>query len=429
MLIAQRERVHATVRRRTLRLTCAGVAVWLAVGPGCSRPTAVSSSADEIDWRSATRRYEQHELEEVPRVEVVREWVLDRTTGGPDFEFDGVSAIDVDEFGNAYVLESGRGVTVVDARGRFVLRFGSRGRGPAELWNARSIAVSGDTVFILDESLKTFTTTGAYLGQITSQSLEFLRAHSIAYTARGLALFTYRFETKRPAQTLMSDTLEVRFLDVASESIGPVAHAHAEKSYRLSRGTYGPALMGTRRRMVAARDGRIFTTHDEFFSIEVRSRPGALEHVVADVARVGTTRDDFQDDIETAAKFRSTSNDGNSWRRSFESAPRAAYRPAIGALLVSRAGDVLLERPDLGSSPYDWIDTSARAVWLIIGRNWTPVASFLLKPGFLPRAFDGCTVTGIEYDEFNSPVPVRYSVALDSLAEAKLLGSCGNTVR
>jgi hypothetical protein len=386
--------------------TRAAAAVLVAVG-GCTAPDQIVPVGP-----GATQEYPQT-INEAPVMEVVERFRVGRDTDDAAVRFTDIRDIDTDTSGFIYVLDGVDGISVWTGSGELHVQFGSRGRAPSELWNARSMAVGGDTVFVLDETLKLFNRHGDYLGGVGPDVGNIVTSERVYYTLHGLAIQRLRIEPRRGSEVYV-DTLQIGLMNVVSQSFRPSVFSTTLILFRRGRlPVYGPPVMGGWRRIAVSVDGRAIVTDADAFVIDVFSLDDGvhLERLVAHIPPVKTTgrdRDDFIGTMERA--FATSQQDAQRIRREFRSGRRARSRPAVGDVLVSQRGSLLIERPDLTARPYVRYDSSMQRLWQVLDAERRIVGTLLLPSTFVPFVFHGCDITGAEEDALGVPMLVRFTM-------------------
>ncbi len=175
-------------------------------------------------------------LASAPLLEATRALVL----GGDDpreaYSFYSVSlgGIAVDSAANVDVLESRDAeVRVFDAQGQLLRRIGHRGDGPGELRSPRQITISGDTLFILDNTQQLFDLDGTFLQRIqlhlnappraTGTLARFPGGRGAVHmerTAAGLAL-----EERMPGESDAGEDQVGYFVQILNPATGDVGEA------------------------------------------------------------------------------------------------------------------------------------------------------------------------------------------------------------
>ena len=176
-------------------------------------------------------------------------------------------------------------------------------------------------------------------------------------------------------------------------------------------------------------DGKLLNSVGDSFHIEVRSKEGMVERsIVSRIPRVRTTKADFGAFADKWEHFHElyTPDHVPNVHRIMRKGPLAKHRPAIGALLASTDGEVLVKRPDLSQAPYSDYEPGATSMWLLLDSKLTPEAHFMLPTGFIPTAFRACHIWGTRVMADGVTRVVRYR--LERRHSAPSVGdSCSNS--
>jgi hypothetical protein len=125
-------------------------------------------ASDDVDVGSPGT-FTQHQLADAVPLLTESLWLI--AEAGDEYVVADVRDVAVDADGNSYVLD-GPSVVVIDDAGRFVRRFGGPGPGPGELRSPHAVAVTADTVFIIDNAMLHLFLTGGLLSAIVRASAE-----------------------------------------------------------------------------------------------------------------------------------------------------------------------------------------------------------------------------------------------------------------
>jgi hypothetical protein len=161
-----------------------------------------------------------------------------------------------------------------------------------------------------------------------------------------------------------------------------------------------------------ARDGRAYFANGDSFHITAIGDAGIVEReYVAEVERVRVSDEDVRDvgtGIERTVRERSTMLEMPDYSAMIERGPRAPYRAAIGALVVSDGGALLVQRPDVSDHPYDRYRPGARTEWIALDSTGSATGRVSLPSGFQAKVLKGCTLYGVEEHEDGAQVVVTY---------------------
>lgn len=394
------------------------------------QPATVSSNAaaegSRIEWpddaiAADTVQIDIESLDAAPVATVAADLILGSGRSGDRDAFGVVMGVAVDAKGRIYVLDPfGPYVRVFAGDGAHVRDIGRRGSGPGELsrphgsmtLNATSgIAISRDSLFVLDQRLQVFDTAGRFLSA-SSADASFFSVSSVSATRSGLLLDRER----AGVVGILSHAFVQHDARTGVESKGFTVRE------RLLTGTgpmHGPPFPLPTMPFAPAPDGRVLFAVGDSFRIDIRDADGTLvRSLSAQVPRVTVSGQDIEDRITTgitgAMTVGSISGDTADIRKRFEANvarhPRAKYRNAIGALIVSERGSILVRRDDTSPRPYLAFDPMQVAHWVMIDSAGAVMARVQLPAAFTPKVFAGCTLYGTS-TENDASVVIRYNIS------------------
>jgi hypothetical protein len=375
-------------------------------------------TSDDVDVGSPGTFTQQQLADAVPLL-TESLWLI--AEAGDEYVVADVRDVAVDADGNSYVLD-GPSVVVIDDAGRFVRRFGGPGPGPGELRSPRAVAVTADTVFIIDNAmLHLFLTGGLY--QRSFGPVPRLRwTVDVQHTSAALMLTLRRWG----AAYGMRDTTQVFVLE-RERSIGlsggtaRLSGSVASQTMPASRGPLLP-IPG----LHVAPDGRVFSSEGATYRIDVASPDGiAISRIVGDVRPVPVSHREFRAVVERLRLFdeeRAQSlfaGQGMRSPRPIQPSEKPEHRPVVGRMFVSRDGYLIVERLDVGEP---WLDDDAERRWDLIGPDFRIVGRFQLRRRFRPYVFDACSLSGVDLVD-DAPVIARYRIRY---ADDRAAHPCGN---
>ena len=359
-------------------------------------------------------------LSAVPQVPAVKSFEIGAGDGGPDDEFGRIAGIAVTPNGSLYVLDAFRfSVAVYDSSGRFVRRFGRRGGGPGEFQRVHGenepragsgIAISNDTMFVLDDRLHVFDTTGTHLYTSPNPG-PFFNVQALMATPHGLMI--------QRAVTTQNTNRGVEFV-----TLEPVTGVESA-SFRIME-TFGVTSDELQRPPVplpmlvfaTSPQGKVLVTAGDSFHVNALAANGEVERAwVSAPPRVPITDSDVDDFVKSFLVYyqtpeRRSSADGKRYASSFEKRakkyPRAQFREAVGGIAGSADGRILLKRSDLAESPYDW--TAGVIPRTLLHSDGVPTLNVLLPAGFIPKTLEGCSIHGVQTAEDGAPLVTKYTI-------------------
>lgn len=387
---------------------------------------AIASCADEADQPELADDipatvFSNEDLTSVPKFDAFEELRI-----GGDSEltrFSYLSGIGVDSHGRVYAVDQhANEVTVFDAAGQPIRRFGGRGRGPGELQRPMVAVLANDTLFVIDlQGITRFTADGSFLGRISIKTPTFLLNEGsgtirfpqyLAHTVHGLVAgfpvlrYGHRREISR-------DTVSFHLLDPATGvSTSPGVVAGSATIYRTRSGLQSPAMFINRPQVSIAPDGTIYITNPDQTSIDVRPLTGAAKSRLRfDARRRPVRRVDVQaymTRMARAVRENPVGRDHEAQQRllhEIENLPRAEFWPVVGRVVAMANDGLLVERTDLGVSSIYPLDP---VVWDIVDRRPSVVGRLVLPRQFEPKQATAQTITGVMRDSLDVPSIVRY---------------------
>ena len=432
VLFAVANRIGGTAHlRRAALLLC--VIATHGCGESSARTSAVFNARpgetdwpNQIDTASVSVRVDPTSMTTVPLIAPEPNLSIGRSSEDADHQFGIIAGIALDAKDQIFVLDpySFR-VRTYTRDGKFIRDIGRRGDGPSEFAQphgpllalpGNGVAVVDSTLWVLDNSLKAFSTVdGRFVGS-TPPELEFENVVSLAAASDGLRLIRAPFRDFA--------TLQYRFdiYDTQSHSVRP----GFEVRYHLTdSGPTGlqtaPIPLPTLPYSVSSR-GIYFTVGDSFH-IRRYGFDGQIEKTyVSPVPRVRVTDVDVQDFISSVnhkmAIRRPSGQPEEAVRRQeleygrkVHNHPRADYREAIRMMIASDAGDLLVRRSDTNARPYDTTKDDAVMEWTLISEGGGVLGRVQLPSRFNAKIFKGCDLYGTTEDSDGAQLLVRYSLS------------------
>lgn len=340
---------------------------------------------------------------------------------GSQDQFGDVVGMAVDEDGRIFVLDAMLSrVSVFDRNGRFVRAIGRKGSGPGEFTRphgdvmraGNGIALAHDTIFVLEQRLQAFDTSGTYLAS-TPPEVAFTNVNSINVTRNGIIL------ERNPFVRVGVSTRHFSYLDFGTmmekggfsfTEIYQVSEQYPTNS--------GPPIPLPFLPFSAAPDGRVYFAIGDSLHVNALNIDGVPELTfVSSIPRVQITPDDVDQFLRGIEEHTYNTMVSQSparvkervveVERRIRSRRPARFREAIGFVIVSDRGAVLLRRSDLSTSPYNPY-SGAPTVWMLVPSD-AATANLIHLPGeFLPRVFKGCSVYGVTVARDGVQTVVRY---------------------
>jgi DNA-binding beta-propeller fold protein YncE len=350
-------------------------------------------------------------------IALIEEFRVSGDTGTNEFTF--IVGIGVSDNGQTYVLDQQTStVRIYDATGRELDRFGAPGAGPGELQRPDRMVLANDTVFIIDQQgLHRFTGSGVFIGRVAvdtrvsvGRSTVTRYPQSLAYTTKGLV--TSLNLRAGPRARIFRDTAALFMLDPVtgklSESVALVISAEL---YTIARGITSPAKFARRPSYIATRDAHVLVTTSDGRHIDVLSLTGEPPvRIRFETPHTPVTPADVKALI--SASEQSPPGPPFSTRAyvaGIRRLPRAEYHAVVGRLVAGDDGELLVERPDLGTRvPYPPSPTT----WDLLKGNDDLVGRIVLPARFTPIVLKDNAVTGVSTDSLDVPSVVRYRLRI-----------------
>jgi hypothetical protein len=316
--------------------------------------------------------------------------------------------------GRLYVLETigDIGVRVYHANGAYIGRFGPKGDGPGELRSPQSIAIRGDTIFVLDTKLHLFDSNGRFLNSLQLENGSFALFHEIGITPD--AIVVMRRESGRPnGDGIAIDRLEFYVVKLGELSVKKPALSIPVRMYPYGHGGHGPALLKKGPSYSIGENGTLFyATGDSLHIQVVRLSDGSIRHISGPVPPVPTTDADVEMEIQAFERFAQGANislDASS-RKQLREVPRAKYRSAVGRIISSVSGGLLIQRPDISPGAFRTFDPAAKVEWLLLDGSGKPTHRFSLPLRFVPFVLTDSAIIGRFLDTDDVPSVVEYHI-------------------
>jgi hypothetical protein len=339
--------------------------------------------------------------------------------------FGRVKGIAVDERQRVYVFDVlASTVRVFDKAGRHIRNIGRKGGGPGEFSRphgssttnaSNAIAISHDTLFVIDRSLQAFDTAGNYLSS-SRGVIEFEQAGSISASPDGLVVVT------KPSHLATTEQFVFSLYDFKRpEKVGD-SFSVTEQYMDYKDGISRPILPNPMLIFHVAADGLTYFVVGDTFHIDVRDIDGDVRTtLVSNVPKVPVTRTDMDefvttfvtrvgDDLPMVPPEAFKARFEPKLRKALSRRPVATAREAVGSMVVSDKGSILISRPDLSPHPYRALATD-ELEWVLLHPNGSVSARLKLPTRFMPKLFRGCMLYGIGEDNDGNPLVLRYNVS------------------
>jgi hypothetical protein len=389
----------------------------LSAGCGDGQPGAPQfvSAMDNgrVEWPASVRlvptRIRAADLSGIPIIKPAPNLILGTGALGPEDQFGGINGIAVDSASRVYVLDAMTyRVRVFSAEGAFIRDIGRRGQGPGDF------QIGHDTLFVLDRIIHAFDTTGAYL-RSSSDKHPYYNSNIIAATTKGLV---FHFSPTADPRIRYYHLVTVDFAHddavVDSFSATQFFHDHGDGLKR----ALLPQFVLT---YDVSSDGRVFFAVGDSFHLDVRALNGRLlKTILADPPRVPVKSSDIEDIeswmVETRRRRQPGTTEASARqhaanvRQKLRARPVARFRPAIGGIIVSSSGKILMSRPDASERPYRIFTPGDLTEWTMLDDTGSVLARVALPNAFSPKVFRNCELYGFLEGEDGSPLVVRFDL-------------------
>lgn len=320
-------------------------------------------------------------------------------------------------------------VRVFSRDGKVLRRFGGRGDGPGELRRPFLITSRADTLFVVDENgINMFTLDGRYLDRtpiamITNRQGRSYAQHfprTIAATGSRLVISDVP-PSMQGHDTTYQETYSLRQVDpqtgVISEAFQQIL---SEKYYPRGISARWRARFGVERQFGLMPDGAVIVNGFEGRTLNVYVDGRQTARVVFDAPRREVTNREL--DALTDQRTRVLKEHMATTEISYppgylqksikhtKRLPYFRYHPAVGRILVSTDGHVLVHRPDLSEGTFDWDALWGPTVWNVLTNDLRVVGRIELPAGFTPVAFNGSMIAGTTRDSLDVPSVSAYRV-------------------
>ncbi|HSK17857.1 MAG TPA: 6-bladed beta-propeller [Longimicrobiales bacterium] len=308
-------------------------------------------------------------------------------------------------------------VFVFDGAGRLVRRFGGEGDGPGELRRPDRMAISGDTLFIIDQrGLSQFLVDGTFLSRVAIDTRaaggtpNFLPHPQSLAPADGRLITSFSGRRSRPPDGTFADTVPIHPLTRAGEVLPAIAGVITDHIHRVDTGMDAPALFAGRSSFVVAPGGSIYVSRQDGVHIDVLSRDGEpMGRLRLDVPRREVTSRDVDsalNRIEQSFGAAGVEALTAKRKRALRRLPYVRYRPAVGRMVAGEEDLLLVQRLDL--SPVYPMDTD-EVVWDLVRADASIEGRITLPGRFRPWVVEQRRLTGIYSDSADVPTIVQYA--------------------
>ena len=344
----------------------------------------------------------------------------DSMSGG----FTDVSDLDVTDNGNVVVLEARQSrVYIYDSLGKSLRKFGRAGGGPGEFQTTAilSLAVTSDTIFVLERALHAFSHDGKLFYDALVDSVgpgePRRRVENLEHTRNGLVVV--RTHTVLTPTREAHSQVDTSVVQARIESNGffarPGLAFDGVEAFRFGK-VYARKMFGGAPSLAVSRDGRLFYSRGGSFEIQVIGSNGTpLAEIISDVPRPRITASEMRAALVARQRMYdsvvkvSAGSFGSFPPLDQSRLPREEFRVLIGQIISGSGDSLLVERPDLSSLERGPQDST---VWALIDASTGGVLGQLNKPaGFVPRVLRNGRIYGLTRDSLGVPSVVWYRLS------------------
>lgn len=310
-------------------------------------------------------------------------------------------------------------VQAFDSAGRFLRQLGRQGEGPGEMRTPDRIWLAGDTLVVLDWTLKRTTAFRVSDGEVLHTWSRMGQSVWVRPVARGLAGWIAEVQAPgwfRPTGPVLADSLLLHRFELATgsskERLLAIDLPQQRRIHERAEEAQLP-LFAVAPSHGFDRDGRIYVSSDRVYRVDVYGSDGRLERQITRAYEPVPVDDSsvrrLKEFVETVFE-RDSILRGSVFIQSRRIDGRrqmgyAATLPPIGRILVSDVGWIWVERADAPPPGYRDVDTDHRRP-LPLGSRWDlfePPGRFMgtvdLPPRFRAMAVRGNEITGVWRDD------------------------------
>lgn len=416
-------------------MRCAWWVVAVLLAPGCSdagRPSSVGFSVRD----SAGVQLVHNEATASPAKQVEPTLMLGEQEGPEHLQFYRISDISVASDGSLFVLNMGdASVRVFDSGGVFLDRFGRAGEGPGEFQWPAHVEVFGDTVAVFDGRLirtTFFSRNGELFGSWPAGDRATGVLYPVGRTSDGWIVQPWRnggwgyevgvarrdtsivaFVTS--LSTMRPDTLAVREI---LTYLGPRRWGVQSPTAM----TVAEPLFEPEARHASDRQGNVYLHLGVAYAIYVYDSNGRYwRRATRAVEPTPVTEDlidsyrDVMDAYWDTAQRRPEWEIGKAADEARPALPHVDALPQLGRLLVSREGNIWVERIDLDPEPLarEWTRaprTPVSTLWDVFDPDGRFVHTVELPPRFSPHDVGADWIVGVQRDDLDIEYVIRYVV-------------------
>ena len=323
-------------------------------------------------------------------------------------------------------------VRVFTRDGELLRQFGGRGDGPGELRRPFLIASFKDTVYVVDErGINVFAPDGRYLRRASIEMISNRKGRSYEqHFPQSIAIADGRAVISETPITMLMQSPDtayqvyanLRLADLRTGALGePIQQIPSPVYYPVVPAARWSARFGPEGSFVVRPDASVIVAGLEGRSLDVFVAGLRVRRIVFDVPRREVTRKELEamttirhqrlkDMMENSSN---TAYPANFLKTSVEGTKRLPFfkhHPAVGRIIASEEGRLLVNRPDLSAGGLGWASLRGKTVWNVFSGDFRAVGKVEFPEGFTPLAFHGDMVAGTSVDSLDVPSISGYRI-------------------
>ena len=320
----------------------------------------------------------------------------------------------VGENSNLYVTDNyDEGVRIFSPDGVFLRRFGEKGDGPGRISQPGQLAVHGDSVFLFGtREAQVFDTLGTWI-DLKKYSTQLMIKDAVASPV-GLLLYISKITRRGPEELSVSiDACSTVWDDKPVLRLECKLHYSGASLYPFGAAGIRPLPYSAGGSVALSSSGVLYGSSGEVYDIDYVSSSGrgSFRGSAVPLPISSKNVEDELDRIRTELLpyLRLWANAGIELEGPAFKLPDAMEeyhppdaRPVIAEIIAGPAGDILIRRVDLSEKEKD--------IWDFVSNQGIPKGRIALSTSRKTdlRLLVGCTVYGVEMDEYDVQSVVRY---------------------
>jgi hypothetical protein len=362
---------------------------------------------------------------------------IGEAAGEPAYEFSRISWIVVGSDGSLYVVNgASSSIRVFSPQGKFVREIGRRGSGPGEFQFFSSLSLSGDTLYVVDGRSRRVTLMDTSGKLLTTWNIESNPQTRGTMFPVGRAVGGWYVVPSNPliqrADQAVADTTRIHFTSEPQKGfqaqLRPVVSYPGPRLFGIPYNAAGhltasyPLFEATPRHSQDGR-GNLYVPRAYEYRIDVYDVNGRLLRSVTRPHKPVPVKPEWVEAYRkrVATYYDTMKAQHSEWHiaRAAEEGkgklPTRANLPALGRLLVSARGTILVERPDLRPDPVlselpSGMTRPQQSVYDLFDPTGRFLGSAQFAPTFRPLTVTETSILGVARDELDVEYVVRYII-------------------